>query len=115
MAGNVNSGQHLRGEKHPGSGRASGTRNIRSILIEDILNTQKYVDLIDNGTFISPVSFWIEVLHDLSQPFEIRNEAAKHLAKYLHKAQPVQTETTITTTDNLNGFSISLIPSKPHE
>jgi hypothetical protein len=37
MAGNKNSGQHFRAGKPENSGRAPGTRNIRSILIEDIL------------------------------------------------------------------------------
>ena len=112
MAGNHNSGQHLRNGRPEGAGRAKGQRNTKSILIEDILSTQKYVDLIDNGTFISPVSFWIEILHDLALPFDVRNEAAKNLAKYLHKAQPVQTETNITTSENLNGFTISLLNQK---
>jgi len=106
MAGNRNSGLHLQGNKPPTSGRAPGQRNHRSILIEDILNTQKYVDMIDNGTFISPVSYWIEILHDTELPFEVRNEAAKHLAKYLHKAQPVQTEATIVSGANTVGFTI---------
>jgi hypothetical protein len=62
------------------------------------------------------VSFWIEVLHDLSNPFEVRNEAAKHLAKYLHKAQPVITETNIgVNSENIGGFNINVIPPRGEE
>jgi hypothetical protein len=107
-------GDNFRGGKPVGSGRPKGGKNIKSILIEDILNQEKYVEMINNGTFLSPVSFWIEVLHDENNPYEMRNEAAKNLAKYLHKAQPQMTEQNITTSDE-NGFTISLISSKRND
>lgn len=104
-------GDNFRGGKPVGSGRPKGGKNIKSILIEDILNQEKYVEMIENGTFLSPVSFWIEILQDETNTYEMRNEAAKNLAKYLHKAQPQLTETNIVTSDE-NGFTISVINPK---
>lgn len=105
------SGDNLKGKRMPGSGRAPGTKNIKSLLIEDILNTPRYVELLETSNFISPISFWIDILQDTTLQFEPRNEAAKNLAKYLHRAQPQLVENTILT-DTSEGFVIKVVKNE---
>jgi len=115
MAGNSNSGAHLRGEKHPGSGRVRGTKNYKTMIMEELLSHSVWAEKYDNNSLITPALFWFDLINDSTQDISLRNDAAKALAPYLYRKQPTITETKITTEENVEGFSISLIPPKKHD
>jgi hypothetical protein len=80
------------------SKRKSGTP--RHLLLEEVLCTAKYKKMIDNGTFISPISFWLDILNDVKESRAARFECARQLAKYMHRPQPTITEVINVPVDN---------------
>lgn len=111
MAGNSNSGQHLKGEKCPGSGRPVGQKNYKTLIMDELLANSIWAEKIENGTLITPAMFWIDILNDKTKDENLRHECAKSLAPYLYKKQPQMTETKITSDlENSEGFTISVIP-----
>jgi hypothetical protein len=55
----------------------------------------KYKDELENGTIVSPMSFWMDILQDSTKPEAARDKAAAQLAKYFHQALPVEIEQTV--------------------
>lgn len=113
MAGNQ--GTNLQGGKHPGSGRAPGVSNRKTIMMEELMEVEGFKQKLEDGTFITPAVFWATILNDPLKDDSIKHEVAKAAAPYWYRKQPQVIENQITTDENVNGFSISLIPSKPHE
>lgn len=111
MAGNQ--GINLKGAKVPGSGRVPGTRNYKTELMDELMSDSYWGQKLEAGEVLTPALFWIEILNDVTKDFDVRNDCAKSLAPYLYKKQPVITETKISTEqNNLDGFTISVIPKK---
>ena len=111
MAGNSNSGAHLRGERLPGSGRAKGKQNYKTIMMDEIMTDMGFKEKIENGTFITPAIFWATILNDPLKDDSIKHEVAKAMAPFFYKKQPQVVEQNITTSDE-NGFTISVINPK---
>ena len=63
-----------RGGRQPGAGRPKGSKNKRTIAIEDALA---------NGGEL-PKGFMLRVMRDESQPMPLRADMAKALAPYCH-------------------------------
>lgn len=75
----------------PASGPTKKKRtNISAILFEQII--EKYDKEIDDGSFISPLSYWLSILNDEDRSTEERDRAAALSAKYVHRAMPTETE-----------------------
>jgi len=76
-----------------GPGRPKGMKNLSTLLWEQII--EKYQDKIDDGTFVSPMSFWLDILANENENRDARDKAANNLAKYFHQSLPVLVEQTI--------------------
>lgn len=75
-------------------GRVKGMKDLSLILWEQLM--ERYKANITDGTFVSPMGFYVDLLNDTSQPIEIRDRAADKLAKYFHQSMPTLVEQTIT-------------------
>ena len=76
-------------------GRAPGQKNAKTLLLETIM--EKYQDRIDNGTFVTPLSFWLDILQDEEYDDKLRMDASTNLAKYLHSAKATLIEQKVET------------------
>lgn len=112
MAGNKNSGMHLRGQKTPGSGRAKGVKNLKTRMMDEVLENPEWKRKYESGELITPAVFWISILQDPTKSDAIKSECARNMARYLYSAMPVITETKIITEGNTEGFTINLIGTK---
>lgn len=82
-------------------------RDLSTILWEQIMD--KYKSRIEDGTFVSPMSFWLDILHDTQEPMEAREKAAANLAKYFHQSLPTLIEQT--NIDIIPTFKIEFVAS----
>ncbi len=94
---------------NPG-GRPKGSKNRATLARDKLLSCEDVQQKIKDGTFVSPLAFLIDVYMDDNQELSTRIDCAKSCLVYLHKKQPVDTNTNITNnTDQL--FEISLVKS----
>lgn len=113
MAGNSNSGQHLQGARHPGSGRAPGTSNKKTIMMEELMEIEGFKQKLEDGTFVTPAVFWATKLNDPNTDDGLKHEIAKAMAPYWYRKQPQVLETQLSTDGiNIEGFTITPIPNK---
>jgi hypothetical protein len=75
-------------------GIKKGMKHLSTLLWEQLMD--KYKDSIDDGSFVSPMSFYVSLLNDISQPVEVREKAASTLIKYFSQQMPTLVEQTIT-------------------
>jgi len=92
-------------------GRTKGMKDVSLILWDHLI--EKYKDSITDGSFISPMSFYVDLLNDINQPIEIRDRAADKLAKYFHQQMPTLVEQTISSETPI--FNISFLDEKPND
>ncbi len=78
----------MRGGKRPNAGRKAGSPNKASI--------ERQAEVAASGT--TPLDYMLEVMRDLTQPFDRRDEMAKAAAPYVHPrlaSSEVKSETTV--------------------
>jgi hypothetical protein len=95
MAGNKNSGKNLKDPEIHG-GRAQGSLNYRTRLLNDLFQDSDYKEAYLNGTILTPARFWFDTMLDELQPMQVRLECARQIAKYSYKAMPTETEVKLT-------------------
>jgi hypothetical protein len=77
-------------------GLEKGTKPLKFLLIEDVLQIPEFQEKMANGTFKTPLVFWLEILNrEEDFPLKYRLIAANMLAKYMHKQMPVVVEQNI--------------------
>ena len=93
------SGQHLKGEKYPGSGRPVGGKNYKTIMMDELMSVEGFKQKLEDGTFVTPAVFWATIINDETKDINLRNDCAKQMAPYFYRKQPQVTETSINVND----------------
>ena len=68
-------------------GRPKGVKDFSTVLFARAM--EKYSAQIEDGTFVHPIGFYLDILQDVQEPMEAREKAASQLLKYF--AQPLPT------------------------
>lgn len=115
MAGNSNSGQHLKGGRIEGSGRAPGTKNQKTTMMDELMSVTGFKEKLEDGTFITPAVFWASIINDETRDINLRHDCAKSMAPYFYKKMPQQTETTINVNDEQSLLQVSFVKKQSDE
>lgn len=110
-------GDNFKGARPDGAGRKPGSKNFKTIMMDELLENSEWAQKMEDGTFITPANFWASIINDPTKDDSIRHECSKAMAPYFYRKQPQVTETKITTddTENFNGFNITVIKGKSNE
>ena len=76
-----------------GPGRIKGMKNLSTILFDQVM--EKYQSKLTDGTFVSPLSFYLDILNDEEEVMEVREKAASQLMKYFHSSMPTEIQQTV--------------------
>lgn len=78
-----------------GKGRPAGSKNKKTIVKEQLLNCRDTIQKVNDGTWVSPLSFLLELVNDEEQEIDTRIDAASKALPYLHAKQRETVDTNV--------------------